>query len=122
MFTVHGPLAGLRWTESTLLPSGLAYVHRVQARAAGEGSPLLPTPVCSRRWFAHRRAPVAVLASNYGGEKLRQVSAITMVGSRWWPELPRALATVVGGGAARGCSRGSGAPFPFRLLAGHQNK
>ena len=44
MFTVHGPLAGLRWTESTLLPFGLAYVHRVQAHAAGEGSPLLPSP------------------------------------------------------------------------------
>ena len=111
-------------------PFGLAYVHRVQARAAGEGSPLLPTPVCSRRWFAHRRAPVAVLVSNYGGEKLRQVSTITMVGSRWWPELPRALAMVVGGlvmavlagGAARGCSKGPGAPFPFRLLAGDWDK
>ena len=25
-------------------------------------------------------------------------------------------------GAARGCSKGSGAPFPFRLLAGDRDK
>ena len=44
--------------------------------------------------------------------------------------LSRALATAVGGlvvavlvgGAARGCSNGPGAPFPFRLLAGDRDK
>ena len=121
---------GPRWTESTLPSFGMVYVHQVQARAAGEGSPLFPSPMCSCRWFAHRRAPTAVLASNYGGEKLRQVSANTMVGSRWWPGLPRVLATVVGGlvtavlagGVARGCSRGPGALFPFIWIAGDREE
>ena len=45
-------------------PFGLAYVHRVQARAAGEGSPLFPSPACSRRWCAHRHDPTAALAFN----------------------------------------------------------
>ena len=56
--------------------------------------------------------------------------ANTMVGSRWRPRLSRVLATAVGGlvvvvltgGAARGCSKGLGAPFPFRLLAGDRDK
>ena len=54
----------------------------------------------------------------------------TMVGSRWRPGLSRALAMAVGSlvvavladGAARGCSKGFGAPFPFRLLAGDRDK
>jgi len=56
--------------------------------------------------------------------------ANTMVGSRWRQVLSRTLATTVGGwvmavlagGAARGCSEGHGAPFPFRLLAGDRDK
>jgi len=56
--------------------------------------------------------------------------ANTMVGSRWRLGLSRALATAVGGlvvavpagGAARGCSKGPGALFPFRLLAGDRDK
>ena len=38
---------------------------------------------------------------NSGGEKLRRASAYTVVGSRWWPGLSRASATVVGGLAWR---------------------
>ena len=53
-----------------------------------------------------------------------------MEGSRWQPGLSRVLATVISGlvvavlagGAARGCSKGPGAPFPFRLLAGDRDK
>ena len=45
-------------------PFGLAYVHRVQARAADEGSPLFPSPPCSHRWCAHQRDPTAALAFN----------------------------------------------------------
>ena len=53
-----------------------------------------------------------------------------MVGSRWWSGLSKALAMVVGGlvmavlagRAARGCSRGPSALFPFRLLVGDRNK
>jgi hypothetical protein len=49
-----------------------------------------------------------------------------VVGSRWWPGLPRALAMVVDGsvmavladGASQGYSRGPSALFPFRRLAG----
>ena len=56
--------------------------------------------------------------------------ANTMVGSRWRPGLSRVLAmaadslvvAVLAGVAARGCSKGLGAPFPFRLLAGDRDK
>ena len=46
--------------------SSLSVVHvlQVHVRVAGEGSPLFPSPVCSRRWCAHRRDPTAVLAFN----------------------------------------------------------
>ena len=56
--------------------------------------------------------------------------ANTMVGSRWRLGLSRALAMAVDGlvmavligGAARGYSKGLGAPFPFIQPAGDRDK
>ena len=58
---VHGPQTGLRWTESTLLLSGVVLVHRVHARVAGEGgcSPVSPAAVFL--------PAVSSLVSLYGG-------------------------------------------------------
>jgi len=42
---------------------------------------------------------VAVLVSNWGGERLPQATATAMVGSRWRPGLTKALATANGGPA-----------------------
>ena len=70
---------GLRWTESMLLPSSLVHVHRVQARAAGEGI------LC----FLPQRAPTGDVLS---GELLRRRWRPIEVGKsftrprrvRWW--------------------------------------
>ena len=40
---------------------------------------------------------MAVLVSNWGGERLPQATVTAMVGSRWWPGLTKALATANGG-------------------------
>ena len=95
---------GLRWTESTLLPSSLVHVHRVQACVAGEKGFLCFLPrrapaggVLTGELLRRRWRPIEV------GKKHRQASACTVVGSRWRPGLPRALATVFGGSAWR-CS------------------
>ena len=42
----------------------MVHVHRVRVRVAGEGSPLFPSPACSRQWCAHRCDSMAVLAFN----------------------------------------------------------
>ena len=42
---------------------------------------------------------MAVLVSNWGGEKLPQATAIMILGSKWWPGPSRALAMAAGGSA-----------------------
>ena len=42
---------------------------------------------------------MAVLVSNWGGEKLPQATAIMMLGSKWWSGPSRALAMAAGGSA-----------------------
>ena len=40
---------------------------------------------------------MAVLVSNWGGEKLPQAMVIMILGPKWWPGPSRALATAAGG-------------------------
>jgi len=103
----------------------VVHVHRVHVRVAGKGnspasSPGVLPPVVSSPANSHSGA-----SAQLRWEKLRQASANAVVGSRWRPGLPRALATVVGGlvvavlagGAARGCSTGSGCPVPIHMAS-----
>ena len=123
---VHGPQAGLRWTASTLLFS-LCGPRAPGACACGRrGKPsvsipsMLP-PVVSSPASSHSGASAQLrwekaslgLGEYGGGVKVAtRASQGFGHGGRWLG------VAVLTGGASRGSSRGPGARFSFRRLAG----